>query len=153
VTSAIVLGILLAATPPAQAPSFALTDLHGQKIELTAYRGHVVLLDFWATWCAPCRSEIPRLIDLQTKYRARGLRVIGISLDDDPAAVRAFDQEFKMNYPVVIGDAALAARYGRILGLPVMFVIDQDGRIRARYDGETDMRAIERAIAPLLKAK
>lgn len=135
------------------APNFSLTDLSGKKLDLAAYRGKVVLLNFWATWCGPCRTEIPRLIGLQDKYRSKGLEIVGISLDDDAKPVRAFYQQFKINYPVVMGDANLAERYGGILGLPVSFVIGCDGRIYTRHTGQADVSLIEREIMPLLQAE
>ena len=131
------------------APELSLIDLSGQKLELSSYRGKVVLLDFWATWCGPCRTEIPRFVDLQNKYRDQGLQVIGISLDDDPKPVRGFYQQFKMNYPVAIGDANLAERYGGMLGLPVNFVIDREGRIHTKHLGEVDISQIEQEINSL----
>jgi thiol-disulfide isomerase/thioredoxin len=131
------------------APELSLTDLGGQKLELSSHRGKVVLLDFWATWCAQCRTEIPLLVDLQKKYGNQGLQVIGISLDDDPKAVRGFYKQFKMNYPVAIGDANLAERYGGILGLPVNFVIDREGRIHAKHLGDVDISLIEQEINSL----
>jgi peroxiredoxin len=133
------------------APEFSVADLNGRKLDLADYRGKVVLLDFWATWCAPCRSEIPRFIDLQNEYRDRGLQMLGISLDDQVAPVRAFYEQFKINYPVAIGDARLAERYGGILGLPVNFVIDCDGRIVARYSSGTEVTTIERQVTSLLR--
>lgn len=133
------------------APAFSLTDLSGKTLDLAAYRGRVVLLDFWATWCAPCRTEIPQFIDLQNRYRDQGLRIVGISLDDEAAPVRAFYQQLKMNYPVAIGDAALAERYGGVLGLPLAFVIGCDGRIHGRHAGETPVSVIERDITSLLR--
>ena len=131
------------------APELSLTDLSGKKLELSSYRGKVVILDFWATWCEPCRTEIPRFVDLQNKYREQGLQIIGISLDDDPKPVRGFYQQFKMNYPVAIGDANLAERYGGILGLPVNFVLDREGRIHAKHVGEVDIFLIEEEINSL----
>lgn len=132
------------------APELSVTDLQGQRLDLAAYRGKVVLLDFWATWCAPCRAEIPRLVDLQKRYQNKGMQIIGISLDDQTDPVRAFYKRFKMNYRVAMGDADLAERYGGILGLPVCFLIDCDGRIHARYDGQIDVSLIELEIKLLL---
>jgi len=132
------------------APDFSLTDLSGQTLQLAHYRGKVVLLNFWATWCAPCRSEIPRFVDLQNVYDREGLQIVGISLDDDPKRVHAFYQQLRMNYPVAIGDAKLAEQYGGVLGLPVSFLIGRDGRIYAKYAGETDISMIGREIKSLL---
>lgn len=131
------------------APELSLTDLGGKKLELSSYRGKVVILDFWATWCELCRTEIPRFVDLQNKYRDRGLQIIGISLDDDPKPVRSFYQQFNMNYPVAVGDANVAERYGGILGLPVSFVIDRDGRICAKHAGEVAPSLVENEIQSL----
>jgi thiol-disulfide isomerase/thioredoxin len=133
------------------APSFSLPAIEGKPVDLATYRGKVVLLDFWATWCAPCRTTIPRLVKLQARYRDRGVQILGISLDDDPKAVREAYRQFGFNYPVAIGDAALAERYGGILGLPVLFVIGCDGRIEHRVDGETDLALLERQVGTLLE--
>jgi thiol-disulfide isomerase/thioredoxin len=138
-----------AATHPF-APDFSLRDLDGQTLRLSRYHGKVVLLNFWATWCAPCRSEIPRFVDLQKKYGKEGLQIVGISLDDDPRPVSRFYQQSKMNYPVGIGDANLAEEYGGVIGLPVSFLVSRDGRIYAKYVGETDISRIEREIRSLL---
>ncbi len=134
------------------APGFSLTDIKGQQLTLAAYAGRVVVLDFWATWCAPCKTEIPGFVGLQNRYADRGLQVIGIALDENANSVREFHQEFKMNYPVALGDANLAERYGGILGLPVTFVIGCDGRIYAKHAGETATSVIEQEIQPLLIA-
>jgi cytochrome c biogenesis protein CcmG/thiol:disulfide interchange protein DsbE len=135
------------------APEFTLPDLGGHKVDLVRYRGHVVLLNFWATWCAPCRAEMPELMKLQRNYRDQGLRIIGISLDDDPKPVLDIFRQLKMNYPVVIGDAGLAERYGGILGLPVSFLIGCDGRICARYNGKIDILHVEQELKLLLKTQ
>jgi peroxiredoxin len=135
------------------APAFTLADLSGHKIDLAAYRGKAVLLNFWATWCAPCREETPEFIRLQNEYRSQGLRVIGISLDDDSKPVLEFYRRFKMNYPVAVGDAALAERYGGIFGLPVTFVIGCDGRIQAKYSGKVDIPRVEQELRQLLKGR
>lgn len=132
------------------APQVTLTDLNGQKLDLISYRGDVVLVDFWATWCSPCRAEIPHFVQLQNKYRDQGFRVLGISMDDGPRPVRDFYQSYQMNYPVAMGDAKLAERFGGVLGLPVSFLIGRDGRIYARHVGETDASVFESEIKQLL---
>ncbi|KAA6464530.1 TlpA family protein disulfide reductase [Acidobacteria bacterium AB60] len=134
------------------APRFQRTSLEGRRVDLADYRGKVVLLTFWATWCAPCLVEMPRLIDWQNRYRSDGLQVLAVSLDDDAEPVRALTAERHLNYPVMMGDANLARAYGRILGLPVSFLIDRHGKIAAVYKGETDPTTIESGIKPLLAA-
>lgn len=136
----------------APAPDFSLVDLAGKKLSLSDYRGQVVLLDFWATWCDPCKEEIPHFVELQDRYGSRGLQVIGVSMDDDQEPVREFEQQFKMNYPVVMGSAELASQYGGILGLPVAYMIDREGRIAARHVGATKAAVFETEITRLLKS-
>ena len=133
------------------APDFSLPDLKGGHLKLSAYRGRVVFLDFWATWCDPCREEIPHFIDLQNKYGAQGLQVIGISMDDDPEPVRDYYQRFKMNYPVVMGNAKIGELYGGVLGLPIAFVIGRDGRIYNKHIGAIDVSIFENEIVNMLQ--
>lgn len=142
-----------ASGPHPAAPEFSLTDLAGQKLDLHDYEGKVVLLDFWATWCGPCRIEIPEFEDLQNRYRDQGFAVIGISMDDSVPPVKDFYQQFKMNYPVAIGDSKLAELYGGIFGLPTTMVIGRDGRIYAKHVGLTDISVFEGEIKELLAAQ
>ncbi len=108
-----------------------------------------MVLDFWATWCDPCKEEIPHFIALQQKYPQQ-LQLIGLSMDDDEKPVRAFQQQYKMNYPVALATPALAGQYGGILGLPITFVIDRGGHIAARHIGATDVTVIEAEVRKLL---
>jgi len=132
------------------APDFNLPQLNGQPLHLASYRGKVVLLDFWATWCVPCRAEIPHFIELQQKYGDRGLQIIGVSMDDGPEPVRDFYQQFHMNYPVVMGNAKTGELYGGVLGLPIAFIIGKDGLIDSKKIGAADMAVLEREIQKLL---
>jgi len=133
------------------APEFALTDINGQRLDLASYRGEVVLLDFWATWCAPCKTEIPHFIDMQNKYGSQGLQVIGLSMDDSVGPVKKFYAEEKINYPVAVADDKLAEAYGGVLGLPIAFLIDRDGRIIAKHTGETEAAVFEKEIEEALR--
>jgi thiol-disulfide isomerase/thioredoxin len=142
-----------AATPllHKRAPQFVRAGLNHQPVDLRAYRGKVVLLDFWATWCAPCQVEMPRFAAWQSQYGPRGLQVIGISMDDDPAAALRVYRKLGLNYPVAMGDAKLGELYGGVLGLPLTFLIDGKGVVRAEFQGEADLHAIEKQLQALLR--
>jgi len=134
------------------APEISLTDTTGLPLKLSDYKGRVVLLDFWATWCGPCRIEIPGFIDLQKRYGTQGFNMIGISMDDSPEPVVDFYKELQMNYPVAVGNSRLGELYGGIPGLPTTFVIGRDGRIYAKHVGATDPNVFESEIKELLAA-
>lgn len=138
-------------TVNAIAPDFSLPEVTDGQIKLSAYRGEVVLLDFWATWCDPCRDEIPHFIELQKRYRDRGLQIIGVSMDDGPEPVRDYYERLKMNYPVVMGNAKIGELYGGVLGLPIAFVIGRDGHIYSKHIGATDVSVFEKEILTLLQ--
>jgi cytochrome c biogenesis protein CcmG/thiol:disulfide interchange protein DsbE len=119
------------------APNFSRADLSHRKIVLSSYRGKVVLLNFWATWCGPCLTEMPTFAEWQKQYGSGNFQVIGISMDDTTPDVIATASRLKLNYPVLMGDEYLGADYGGVLGLPVTFLIDRDGKIRGRYQGDS----------------
>ena len=136
-----------------EAPDFTLPLVDGGQLRLSSYRGKIVLLDFWATWCVPCREETPNFVELQRKYGDRGLQIIGVSMDDSPDPVRTFYHQFQINYPVVMGTADVGAAYGGVLGLPIAFLIDREGRIYAKHIGATDRAVFENEITRLLEAQ
>lgn len=138
---------------PAQAADFNLTDFDGRPLTLSQYRGKVVLLDFWASWCTPCQAEIPQFVEWQKKYGDQGLQVIGISMDDSEKAARRFVNRLKPNYPIAMGNAKLGESYGGVLGLPANFVIGRNGRIIARHVGVTDLKSLEQEIEFALSKK
>jgi peroxiredoxin len=136
-----------------KAPDFALTDIQGRQVDLKAYRGKVVLLNFWATWCTPCLLEMPRFMAWQKQYAEQGFQVIGISMDDDPAPVRSLSARLDLNYPLALGDEKIGDLYGGILGLPVTYLLGRDGEVLAEYRGETDLNAMEERLKALLHGK
>jgi cytochrome c biogenesis protein CcmG, thiol:disulfide interchange protein DsbE len=133
------------------APDFTRTDLAGKPLALRSYRGKLVLLNFWATWCGPCLTEIPRFAEWQKEYGAAGLQIVGVSMDDNAAPVKRAYDKYHLNYPVVMGDAELAERFGGVLGLPLSYLIDSNGRIVARYQGELNLNELESKITSLLR--
>lgn len=132
------------------APVLDRPGLSGQRVDLRALHGHVVLLNFWASWCAPCLAEMPVFSTWQVDRQLSGLNVVGVAMDDDPAPARGVATKLRLTYPVVMGDVSLARAYGGVLGLPVTFLIDRGGRIRKRYDGAADLVTMRRDILQLL---
>ena len=133
------------------APDFTLSDSKGASIRLSDYKGKVVLLDFWATWCHGCNIEIPWYMEFQQKYKDKGLSVIGVAMDDDGwKSVRPFSDEKKINYIIVVGNEGLAKEYG-VDNLPVTLLIDRDGKIAALHSGMVEKEAFEKEIQALLQ--
>ena len=133
------------------APDWQLTDVDGKSVKLSDFKGKVIILNFWATWCPPCRAEIPEFVALQRKYADKGFTVIGVSLDEQgPSVVKPFMARLGINYPVVMGDQKTVGAYGDIAAIPTTFVIDRQGNIVNVYQGFTDQDTFESVIGPLL---
>jgi cytochrome c biogenesis protein CcmG/thiol:disulfide interchange protein DsbE len=133
------------------APDFELKDAQGHAVRLSDYRGKVVLIDFWATWCSPCRAETPWLIELSNKYKDQGLAVVGVSMDDNWAVVKPFIAKTGITYPVILGDQSLTAGYGRLRDLPVACFVDRHQRLAAVHVGTGTKKQSEENIKALLK--
>jgi len=133
-------------------PAITLTDLSGNTLNPSGYKGQVVLINFWAAWCTPCRAEIPQFMTLQDQYRSRGFQAVGVSLDDPEGVLRDFCRESKVNYPIVMGNQRIAEAFGGVLGLPTTFLIGRDGLIHAKYEGATDFPRLEHEITALLQS-
>jgi thiol-disulfide isomerase/thioredoxin len=135
----------------AVAPDFTLPTVDGKQLKLSDYKGKVVIVDFWATWCPPCRKGIPDLIELKKKYGAKGFEVIGISLDTETKnQVPGFVKNNGMNYPVVYGNQNVTQLYGGIEAIPTTFVIDKQGKIVATYQGLVPAATFENHLKKLL---
>lgn len=132
------------------APDFTRADFDGKPVHLADYRGRLVLLNFWASWCGPCLEEMPRFFDWQKDYGARGLQIIGVSMDDDPAPAKRLLARRPAPYPMVLGDAKLGGAFGGVMGLPLTFLIDPEGRVAGRYQGSADLGKLEAQIKTLL---
>jgi peroxiredoxin len=133
------------------APDFTLKDADGKLVRLSDFRGKVVLLDFWATWCEPCRVEIPWFMDMQRRHRDRGFEVLGVAMDDDGwEAVKPFVSELGVNYRIMIGNDMTARAYGGVDALPTTFLIDRNGRIAAVHVGLGKKKDFEDGVEQLL---
>ena len=132
-------------------PQFALKDLNGRTVQLSTYRGKVVLINFWATWCPPCRAEMPDLIRLQREYASHGLQIIGITYPpENKNRVRRFARSLKVNYPIVLGTREIRARFSSEEILPLTVVIDRDGKVNDIISGILLPEEFDEQIKPLL---
>ena len=148
------------ATPGAGCPvkarpanlDFTLKDMYGRDVKLADYRGKVVLLNFWATWCAPCLAEIPGFVDLQAKYKKQGLEILGVSVSDSSEELQPFARRFKINYPLLVGQDHddLMETYGAAVAIPVTVLIARNGTICDRHLAMVDLEQVEREIKSLL---
>lgn len=131
---------------------FTVKDLNGNNVSLASFKGKVIVLDFWATWCAPCKAEIPGFVELQDAYGSQGLQMIGVSVDDKVETLRPFASEFKMNYPVLVGLGRddLQDAYGPLWGIPTTFVINREGKICKKHSGLVGKDRYEKDIKALL---
>ena len=131
---------------------YIVKDMHGADVKLADFKGKVIVLNYWATWCGPCKVEIPDLVALQEQYRDKGLVVLGVSQDDDPETLRGFAGTWKMNYPVLVGrdKPDLLDAQGALWGLPTSYVIGRDGAICTRHLGPATKADFEREIKALL---
>jgi thiol-disulfide isomerase/thioredoxin len=134
-------------------PEFSEKNIAAEgMVDSKAFAGKVVLVNFWATWCPPCRKEIPALMKIQAKYRDKGFSVIGISMDEGGRkVVSKFVEKLKINYPVFIGDAKIGRGFGGVMGIPVSFLVDRDGNLHKRLDGYVSEKVLERELKTLLK--
>jgi peroxiredoxin len=128
-----------------EAPDFELKALDGKTVKLSDLRGKAVLLNFWATWCGPCKVEMPWLVDLQKKYGDQGLQIVGIAMEDDPGPVEEFTKQLGVNYTILMGRNAVAEAYSA-LAFPTTFYISRDGRVVARHIGLVSYSEIEENI-------
>ena len=142
------------------APDVTMKDLSGKNVSLLDFRGKVVLVNFWATWCGPCRFEIPSLIEFQQKYADRGFVVLGVAMDDEGKSVvepyitkERFDvagQQAAINYPILLGNDAIAEKFGGIIGIPTSFLISRDGKVVKQIIGQVDHDNLAAEIESLL---
>lgn len=150
-------GSVSAATGTEHAPDFSWIGPDGKVVTLGSYKGKVVMVNFWATWCPPCRRELPDVVELRTEYKDRGFEVIGVSISERPDAglsveehVAAFAREKGLNYPLVIGNDQLVGAYGGIESIPTTFIVDREGKVAQVISGMMTADEMRRAVAQVM---
>ena len=145
------------ATPACKAETqanldFTVKDMHGASVKLADYKGKVIVVNFWATWCPPCKAEIPAFIELYDQYKDKGLVILGVSGDDDAETLKAFATEWKINYPMIVGrdEQALLDSYGPIYGYPISVIVGRNGAVCGKHVGPATKEEFEREIKALL---
>lgn len=137
-----------------EAADFALEDANGQTLKLSDLRGKVVLLNFWATWCGPCKIEIPWFVEMEREFKDQGFAVLGVSMDEDGwKAVKPFMQDMKVNYRMVLGTEEMAQLYGGVEALPTSFILDRNGKVASVHMGVVSRKVFEEEIRALLEGK
>jgi peroxiredoxin len=132
-----------------KAPAWELTDLAGKTQKLDGWKGKIIVLNFWTTWCPPCRAEIPDFMSLHEAYKDRNVVFIGVSLDTGLGPVKRYVRTQKLNYPVVMGNSQLVSDYGNFSGIPQTFVIDTEGRIHKQFQGVVQKKVLEQVMLAL----
>jgi len=132
--------------------NFTLKDVNGKPVKLADFKGKILVLNFWATWCIPCRAEIPALVELQAKYAGNGLQVIGVSIDDPAEKMKPFVGQYKINYPVLqaLGNDGILDTYGPMVVVPQTVIIQRDGKLCTKHVGPVTREAFEQEIKGLL---
>jgi thiol-disulfide isomerase/thioredoxin len=138
--------------PKAANLNFTMKDLDGREVSLASFKGKVMLLNFWATWCGPCKAEIPMFVELQKKYAANGFTVVGYSIDDEAPQARTFASEYKMNYPILLGLGRedVQEAFGPMWGIPVSVLIARNGQVCQKHTGLPTKSDLEKGIKALL---
>ena len=133
------------------APAWSLMNLEGKPVSSESLKGKVVIVDFWATWCGPCRASIPHLVALQNTYKAKGFEVVGVSLDQQgPAKVQSFVTQYEIPYTIVMGNQKVVDSFGGVRGIPTAFIISQDGKIYRKIVGLVGKEQYEKDVKALL---
>ncbi len=129
---------------------FVVKDMNNASVKMADYKGKVLLLNFWATWCGPCKIEIPAFVELYDQYKDKGLVIAGVSIDDGPDALQAFAKEWRMKYPILMMQSDVEDAYGPFYGIPTSFLIARDGSICTKHIGPATKQQFEQEIKALL---